>query len=44
MNSALSFSGGVRTQIVADAMTPNIRRAADVMAWQEEPTNAKEGF
>ena len=44
--SALSFSGGVRTQIVADGMTrgpvirlPDIRRAADVMAWLEEPAN-----
>lgn len=44
--SALSTNGGVRTQLVADGMTrgpvvrlPDIRRAAEVMAWLEEPIN-----
>lgn len=44
--SALASHGGVRTQLVADGMTrgpvvrlPNIRRAAEVMAWLEMPNN-----
>ena len=44
--SAVSLGGGVRTQLVADGMTrgpvirlPNIRRAAEVMAWLDDPSN-----
>ncbi|KAK4017974.1 3-hydroxy-3-methylglutaryl-coenzyme A reductase [Daphnia magna] len=44
--SALSYNGGVRTQLIADGMSrgpvfrlPDIRRAAAVMRWLEEPAN-----
>ncbi|XP_057370109.2 3-hydroxy-3-methylglutaryl-coenzyme A reductase-like isoform X2 [Daphnia carinata] len=45
-SSALSYNGGVRTQLIADGMSrgpvfrlPDIRRAAAVMRWLEEPAN-----
>lgn len=44
--SALAPNGGVRTQLIADGMSrgpvfrlPDIRRAGDVMAWLQEPSN-----
>lgn len=44
--SAVATNGGVRTQLIADGMSrgpvvrlPNIRRAAEVMAWLEDPEN-----
>lgn len=52
--SALAASGGVRTQLVADGMSrgpvvrlPDIRQAAKVMAWLEDPSHiqmVKESF
>ena len=46
--SAVALNGGVRTQLVADGMSrgpvvrlPDIRRAAQVMAWLDNPTHVK---
>lgn len=46
--SAVALNGGVRTQLVADGMSrgpvvrlPDIRRAAQVMAWLDDPAHVK---